>query len=279
MRFINTDAIRAEVRSLFLTSARLLPEKVLSRLTMALAEEPSAQGRMVLETLIQNAALARDNNAPLCQDTGLAQVLIDLGQGVALEGPPLSDAVEIGMRQAYEDGFLRKSTCHPLMRQNRGDNSPVSLETVIVPGDHLAIRILAKGGGCDNKSRLVNLPPTSSLQTVKSTIISLVLEAGPDACPPFCLGVAVGGSFESAARLARRALVDLWEDPVMSPDEDTLAQEILADINSSGLGPMGLGGRTTALGLRLKFYPTHLTSLPVAVNLNCHSLRTARSVL
>jgi fumarate hydratase subunit alpha len=279
MRFLSTDVIGAEVKSLFLTSAYLLSDKVRTHLTQALAEESSSQGQIVLSTLVKNADMAKNSHIPLCQDTGLAQVIIELGQEVALNGPPLAESVENGMRLAYEEGFLRKSTCHPLERHNRHDNSPVSLETIIVPGQQVKIIILAKGGGCDNKSFLTNLVPTASRETIKNTIISGVLSAGPDACPPFCLGVAVGGSFESSPRLARRALVDLWEDPPMTSEEESLADEVLSDINNSGLGPMGLGGRTTALGLRLKLYPAHLASLPVAVNLNCHSLRTARAVL
>jgi fumarate hydratase subunit alpha len=153
------------------------------------------------------------------------------------------------------------------------------LETIIVPGENVSVIVLAKGGGCDNKSKSTNLTPTASGETIIKTIASLVLEAGPDACPPFLIGAVVGGSFESAPRLARRALIDLWEDPPMTHEEDEMAQEILAAINASGLGPMGLGGQTTALGLRLKIYPCHIASLPIAINLNCHSLRTARSVL
>jgi fumarate hydratase subunit alpha len=279
MRRISTEAIGTQVRELFLASARLLPAGLRDRLAAAREAEPSPQGRAILDTIIGNASIAASGQAPLCQDTGLAQVVIELGQEVALEGPPLQEAVELGMRQAYESGFLRKSTCHPLERRNLGDNGPASLETIIVPGDIVDIRTLAKGGGCDNKSRLLSLPPTSSRDQLVRAIVGAVLEAGPDACPPFCLGVAVGGSFESAPRLARRALIDLWRDPPMSPEEEGLASETLSGLNASGLGPMGLGGRTTALGMRLKLHPTHLASLPVAVNVNCHSLRTGRAVL
>jgi fumarate hydratase subunit alpha len=143
----------------------------------------------------------------------------------------------------------------------------------------VTIIALAKGGGCDNKSKLTNIPPTTSKPEIIKTIASLVLAAGPDACPPYFVGVCLGGSFESAPRLARRALVDIFEDPPMDPEEASLAQEVFTQINASGVGPMGLGGQTTALGLRLKLYPCHLASLPIAVNLNCHSLRLARAVL
>ncbi|MDR0356104.1 MAG: fumarate hydratase [Deltaproteobacteria bacterium] len=279
MRLISTEIIGAEVRDLFLSTAYLLPEKVRSRLVSAMAEEVSPQGQAALSTILKNAEMATTAFTPLCQDTGLAQVVLELGQAVHLDGPPLGQAVDLGMRQAYETGYLRKSTCHPLTRQNLGSNSPVSLETIIVPGDQVSIRILAKGGGCDNKSVLLNLPPASSLDTVKKAAVSAALSAGPDSCPPYCLGMAIGGSFESAPRLARRALLDLWEDPPMTPEEEDLAGSILEEINASGLGPMGLGGRVTALGLRLKLYPCHIASLPIAVYLNCHSFRTAKLVL
>ncbi|MDR0621665.1 MAG: fumarate hydratase [Deltaproteobacteria bacterium] len=276
-RILSTDVIEETVRSLFLSCAFRLPDKVKAHLALALEKENSAEGRSILSTLIKNHGLAQDAAIPLCQDTGLAQILIELGQEVSLVGRPLSEAVSNGAKAAYGVGYLRKSTCHPLERNNRGDNSPASLETLIVPGDQITVIVLAKGGGCDNKCRMVNLVPTTSKESIIKTIVSLALEAGPDACPPYCLGVAVGGSFESAPRLARRALVDLWEDPPMSPEESDLAETILTQINASGLGPMGLGGRVTALGLRLKLYPCHLASLPVAVNVNCHSLRTARA--
>ncbi|MDR2387335.1 MAG: fumarate hydratase [Deltaproteobacteria bacterium] len=279
MRLVSTDIIKAEVTKLFQSSAYILAEKVKSHLAEALGREQSPQGRMVLETLIKNHQMAQNTTVPLCQDTGLGQVIIELGQEVSLEGPALFDCVNQGMTQAYDQAFLRKSTCHPLGRQNRGDNSPVSLETIIVPGHEVKIIVLAKGGGCDNKSKLTNLPPTVSRETLVKTISSIVLEAGPDACPPYFVGVCLGGSFESAPRLARRALVDIFENPPMNQEEMALADEVLLAINASGLGPMGLGGQITALGLRLKLYPCHLASLPIAVNLNCHSLRTSRVTL
>jgi fumarate hydratase subunit alpha len=279
MRLISTDIIEAKVSELFLGLAYLLPERVKTYLAQALELEESESGRMVLETLVKNHQMAQNTKVPLCQDTGLGQVIIELGQEVSLSGPSLFEAVNLGLVKAYQEGFLRKSTCAPLGRQNRGDNSPVSLETHIVPGAEVKIIALAKGGGCDNKSKLVNLPPTASRAAIVKTITGIVLEAGPDACPPYFLGVCLGGSFESAPRLARRALVDIFEKPLMDQEEQALADEILSAINASGLGPMGLGGKTTALGLRVKLYSCHLASLPIAVNLNCHSLRTARAVL
>ncbi|MDR2444182.1 MAG: fumarate hydratase [Deltaproteobacteria bacterium] len=278
-RAISTQIIAEEVKKLFLTTAFVLPEKVRSRLLNAFNSEPSPQGRAALERLLENALIAAQTSTPLCQDTGLAQVIIELGQEVSLEGAPLSQAVEAGVREAYETGYLRKSTCHPLTRQNNGDNTPASLETLILEGDLVKILTLAKGGGCDNKSLMTVLPPTSDRQTLIQTVLSMVQKAGPDSCPPFCLGLCIGGSFESAPRLARRALIDLWEEPLMTYEENQLADELMAVINATGIGPLGLGGKTTALGLRVKIYPTHLASLPLALCVNCHSLRTARVVI
>ncbi|MDR1487421.1 MAG: fumarate hydratase [Deltaproteobacteria bacterium] len=274
MRIISTEIISAEVRDLFLSSAFLLPQKVIQRLKQALELETAHIAQSTLKCLLENANLATSSYTPLCQDTGMAQVVMELGQEISLEGPPLAQAVEKGIRQAYEVGFLRKSTCHPLTRKNLMDNTPGSLETIIVPGEKLSIWSLAKGGGCDNKSRLINLSPTSSLEEIKAVVVKAVIEAGPDACPPLCLGLAIGGSFESAPKLARRALLELWEEPKMTDEENDLAQELLHSINATGLGPMGLGGMTTALGIRVKIQPTHLASLPLALNINCHSLRT-----
>jgi fumarate hydratase subunit alpha len=234
---------------------------------------------MVLTKLLENIALAPATDTPLCQDTGMAQVVIELGQAVTLTGPPLNEAVNSGVRAAYGEGYLRKSTCHPLTRQNLGDNTPASLEVLLVPGDSIQVMALSKGGGCDNKSTLSVLPPTADLKILKDHVVSLVTAAGPDSCPPLCLGLAIGGSFESAPRLARRALIDLWESEPMTEEEESLSEGILTQINQTGLGPLGLGGRTTALGLRIKIYPTHLASLPIALCVNCHSMRTGRAVI
>jgi fumarate hydratase subunit alpha len=279
MRAISTLEVGDAVRGLFLDTAVRLSPELGARLALAAASEASPMGRMVLGRLAENANLAGATGTPLCQDTGLAQIAIDLGQEVALAGPPLAESVEAAVRGAYEDGRLRKSTCHPLTRANLGGNVPASLEVAIVPGDRLTIRTLAKGGGCDNKSALVNLPPTAGPEALRRTVVELVERAGPDACPPFCLGLCVGGSFESAPRLARRALMDLWGDPPMTAEELDLAGDLLERINSTGLGPLGLGGRVTALGLRVKIHPAHLASLPVALNVNCHSFRAGRAVI
>ena len=279
VRRLPAESVAEAAKKLLIEAASILSPKAAERLAAAARSEPSPRGRLVLSSLMENAKLAAETGSPLCQDTGLAQVIVELGQRVQLTGDPLGELVNQATREAYAEGFLRKSTCHPLTRANCGDNAPASLEIVLVPGDLVKVIALAKGGGCDNKSASINLPPTANRSQVIEAALGLVERAGPDACPPFCLGVAVGGSFESAPRLARRALVDLWEDPPETLEEAALAEDLLAKVNATGLGPLGLGGRTTALGCRVKIHPTHLASLPVALNLNCHSFRTGRLVL
>jgi fumarate hydratase subunit alpha len=184
MRLILTQAIGAEIRDLFLSAAFVLPPKVKSDLVAALDQEPSPLGRSVLSRLLLNCDLAAQRTFPLCQDTGLAQVRLDIGQEVTLSGPPLTQAVDDGVREAYKLAFLRKSTCWPLTRQNLGDNAPASLETVIVPGEKLIVRVLAKGGGCDNRSRFFSLTPTAGRDGVVKAVVEAIAQAGPDACPP-----------------------------------------------------------------------------------------------
>jgi fumarate hydratase subunit alpha len=279
MRIISTEIISGEVRDLFLTTAFVLHEKVSADLKKALALEPSEQGQKVLSRLIENSEISAKTFIPLCQDTGLPQIFIEIGQKILLDGMNLTEAVETGVKQAYETSFLRESGCLPISRESIVGTLPMSLETSIVPGDKLTIYTLSKGGGCDNRSKLINLHPTASWDEIKKNIIEIVVSAGPDACPPFYLGITIGGTFESAPRIAKRALMELFYDQNKTEMEKSLSADLLKDINATGLGPMGYGGRTTALGLNLKIYPTHIASLPVAVNLNCHSFRIGKITL
>ncbi|MDR1607659.1 MAG: fumarate hydratase [Deltaproteobacteria bacterium] len=276
MRLIFTQNIGEEIRDLFLTTAFVLPPKVKKDLIEAIDKEPSPLGRSILERLAQNSEISPKAFLPLCQDTGLAQVRLDIGQEVVLAGAPLDQAVQDGARAAYYTAYLRKSACWPISRLNLGDNIPVSLETVIVPGDKLLIRTLAKGGGCDNRSHFESLTPTIGRQGVIDSVVKAISQAGPNACPPYYAGVSIGGSFESAPRLARLALMEILEPHFPSEEEALLGEEILAAINASGVGPMGLGGRVTMLGVRVKISPSHIASLPLAINLCCHSFRCGR---
>ncbi|MDR2612744.1 MAG: fumarate hydratase [Deltaproteobacteria bacterium] len=279
MRRIDTEELKAAVKALFLETAFRLPRRVEYDLAGALAAEESPQARDVLSILCENMRAARDGRIPLCQDTGLPQILLECGQEILWTGATPQEACEAGAREAYREGGLRCSGCLPLTRANLGYDLPVSVETRLVAGDSVTVYTLAKGGGCDNKSLLVNLPPTSGEAEAARAAAAAAVAAGPDACPPFYLGVCVGGSFESAPRHARRALWDILWGPPPTPEEESIAAAVKGILDASGLGPGCVGGRTTVLGLRVVAVPTHIASLPVAVNLCCHSFRPGRAIL
>jgi fumarate hydratase subunit alpha len=267
------------VKRLFLESAFRLPPRVEEGLAGALAREESPQALAVLKILAENIRVAREDRLPLCQDTGLPQILIECGAEIVWTGDPALDAAARGARDAYREGGLRASGCLPLSRENLAYDLPVSVEYVPVPGARATVYTLAKGGGCDNKSTLVNLPPTAGRGEAVKAAAGAALAAGPDACPPFYMGVCVGGTFESAPRYARRALWGILWGPPPEPEEEAFARDVASILNASGLGPMCVGGRTTVLGIRAAFRPTHIASLPVAVNLCCHSFRPGMAVI
>jgi fumarate hydratase subunit alpha len=279
MRQVETQEIGDILCSLFIDTATKLPKKVTKDLENALNIEPSVQGRRILNILMENTHLAIKEKLPLCQDTGLPQIQLEIGQEVLLSGEPLSLVAKKAVQKAYIDGHLRRSGCHPITRVNLKENIPISLETIIVPGDKVLIRTLAKGGGCDNKSKLINLSPTAELSQILSTITENVLAAGPDACPPYYVGICIGGTFESAPRYARRALWELVEDNNFTKEENDIKFQLLNTLNASGIGPMCVGGRITVMDLGVKIIPTHIASLPIAINLCCHSLRTGKAIL
>lgn len=277
MREIDVAAVAEAVRDLCVSAAFRLPVQVGEDLARALEMEESPGGRHILKQLLENAALAAESMIPLCQDTGLTHVLLKLGRKVALIGGDPLEAVNRGMKEAYRDGYLRKSTVHPLTRVNRGDNSPAQIEVQLEPGQDLTIVCAPKGGGCDNMSRLFMLKPSEGRDGMVEQVVRAVDEAASNPCPPIYLGVAVGGSFDTAPGLAKKAL---WanikpDEKPLTGEETALGEEILARVNSLGHGPAGLGGRITALGVRVHLHPCHMASLPVAVNISCHSLRLA----
>ncbi|MDR2198579.1 MAG: fumarate hydratase [Deltaproteobacteria bacterium] len=278
MRRIEINAVRQVVSELFRETAVKLPPFVEEDLEKARENETSPLGRRTLQVLRENARLAQEEKIPLCQDAGLPQVLIEAGEGVYFTGGSLLEAAAQGAREAYVEARLRLSGADPLTRRNLAEKIPVSVEYVPVPGTRVRVSTLAKGGGCDNKSALFNLSPTAPSSLVKEKILEVFHRAGPDACPPYYAGICIGGSFESAPRHARRALWDLaFRTPAAEEEEEErLSLEYLEAVNASGAGPMALGGRTTALGIRTRLVPTHIASLPVAVNLSCHSLRAGR---
>ena len=279
MREIQTEKITETVRELFLEAAFNLGEDVLSTFRKGAAEEESPVGREIFNRLLENAEIARTEHIPLCQDTGLGIVFLELGQDVHVVGGDLKAAVEEGVRQAYRDGYLRKSVCHPLTRANTGDNTPAVIHLDVVPGDRLKITAVPKGGGSENMSRVFMLKPADGWAGIKEKVVLTVSEAGPNPCPPNILGVAVGGSFELAAREAKKALLRPLGSPNPDPELAALEEDLFQAVNDLGIGPMGLGGRMSVLGVHLKLMPCHIASLPLAVNVQCHSSRHGEAIL
>ena len=281
MKEIHVADISAAVARLCVDACCLLPGDVCSALRARREEEPSPVGRDILEQLIRNAAIAAEERVPLCQDTGLAVVFADVGQDVRIVGGGFAEAVDEGVRRGYVDGYLRKScVAEPLFeRRNTGDNTPAVLHVRLVPGDSLRLRLAPKGAGSENKSVVRMLTPADGIEGVRGVVLDAVLAAGPNACPPIVVGVGLGGTMELAALCAKRAAVrDLCSrnaDPRYAAFED----ELLDMINRTGIGPQGLGGRTTALKVHVEWVPAHIASLPVAVNINCHAARHAEVVL
>ncbi|MBR6570451.1 MAG: fumarate hydratase [Clostridia bacterium] len=279
MRKINAEQVTAVVRRLCIEANCHLTQDLKDCITQCRACEtfPVAQG--ILDQIIENYNIADANNVPVCQDTGMACVFIDVGQDVHVEGS-LEDAIHEGVRQGYQDGYLRKSVVRdPLDRVNTGDNTPAMIYYSIVPGDQIKITVAPKGFGSENMSQIKMLKPSDGLQGVKDFVLKVVEEAGPNPCPPIVVGVGVGGTFDKAAYLAKKALIR----PVDSHNEDpfyaALEDELLEKINALGIGPQGFGGRTTALAVNIEKMPTHIAGLPVAVNINCHVTRHQSEVI
>jgi len=281
MRTVKAGSITEAVSRLFKQANYELDGDVLAALERARQDEESPQGREVIDTILKNAAVASDEGLPLCQDCGIAVVFLELGQDLNIVGGDLNDAVNEGVRRAYNQGYLRKSmVSRPFSdRLNTGDNTPAVIHTDIVPGDKLKITVMPKGGGAENMARLGILLPASGRQGVVEFVISAVEEAWSKPCPPVIVGVGIGGTAEKAMALAKKALLRRVGEP--APDAETagLEKEILEKVNNLGIGPMGYGGRITALAVHVESFPAHITALPVAVNLQCHSARHREAVL
>lgn len=280
MRLVDAATITATVAELCQKANYELGEDVLAAFKEALGQEISLTGKDVLQQLLENARIAREEQVPMCQDTGFAVVFLEVGQEVVITGGDLYEAVNEGVRRGYQEGYLRKSIVdHPLRRKNTGDNTPAVIHTRIVPGDKLKIIVAPKGGGSENMSGLRMLKPAEGVEGVKKFVIEQVRAAGPNPCPPVVVGVGIGGTFEKAALLAKEALLR----PLGQPHPDTeiacLERELLEAINNLGIGPQGLGGRTTALAVHVEVFPCHIASLPVAVNINCHASRHKEAIL
>lgn len=281
MREMQVERITEVVADLCQRANRYLPEDVIAALRAAREAETSETAREILDQLLRNAAIAAEKGIPLCQDTGLAVVFVDLGQQVHLVGGALQEAINEGVRRGYQEGYLRKSVVDdPLDRSsNTGDNTPAVVHVRIVPGDGLSIHVAPKGGGSENMSALWMLTPAQGREGVVEEIVSQVRAAGGKPCPPLVLGVGLGGSFEMAALLAKRALLRPLGQPSPVPEVAKLETDILDAVNATGVGPMGLGGRTTALAVHVERHPCHIASLPLALNVQCHAARHATARL
>ena len=278
MRKISSKEITSVVKDLCLTAAFDLEPDVAVALRAARETEASELGREVLGQIIDNFEIAGNESVPMCQDTGIAIFFVEVGREVALDGS-IDDAINEGVRQGYKDGYLRKSVCDPLKRKNTGDNTPAIIHISIVEGDRLKIKIAPKGAGSENMSQLRMLKPSEGVEGIKSFVMQAVTTAGGNPCPPIVVGVGVGGSFEKSAILAKKAL--LRPVGTNNADEDVAAieKELLKAINDTGIGPMGFGGTTTALGVHMEVHPCHIASLPVAINIQCHAGRHKEAVI
>ena len=271
MRRIDVSLITQKVAEMFERVNHVLSDDVSKALKNACENEESALGRRVLSSLCENMEIAENEMIPICQDTGMAVVFLEIGQEVELFGGYIEDAVNEGVRIAYEDGYLRKSVVlDPLDRVNTKDNTPAIIHERIVKGDKIKITISPKGFGSENMSKLYMLKPAQGVEGVKDAVIETVKAAGPNACPPFVIGVGIGGDFEKAALMAKHALTREVGKNSEKEEIKALEEELLSKINSLNIGPAGLGGSTTALAVNIETYPTHIAGLPVAVNMCCH---------
>ena len=280
MRDIHVSGITDAVKKLCMEANVSLEPDVLRAFDRALGTERSPAGKQVLQILKDNAELARTRRIPYCQDTGMVVCFVELGQDVHVIGGGLEDAINEGVRQGYQEGYLRASIVKsPFDRANTGDNTPAVIHTEVAPGATLRIMIMAKGGGCENRSKYTMFTPAAGLPAVKDFIIECVKTAGPDACPPLILGVGIGGTFEKAAILSKKALFRQLGSPNPDAMLDGLENELLERANRLGIGPQGYGGDTTSLGIHVISFPCHITSLPVAVTIECHAHRHKEATL
>lgn len=276
MKEINVSEIIKAVRKLCIDANYYLGNDVKNALINARDKEEWAIAQGILDKIIANAKIAENEDMPMCQDTGMACVFVELGQDVHIVGGNLEEAINEGIRRGYGDGFLRKSVVKdPLDRVNTKDNTPGVIYYNVVPGDKLKITVAPKGFGSENMSQLKMLKPSDGLQGVKDFVLKVVKEAGPNPCPPIIVGVGIGGTFDKAANLAKKALIRPVEIRNSNPFYEELEKELLELINNLGIGPQGFGGRSTALAVNVESYPTHIAGLPVAVNINCHATRHA----
>ena len=280
MRIIDASVITDTVERLCIESNYYLNDDILAALKQALSEEESETGIHIIEKLIENSEIARNEEIAICQDTGMAIVFVDIGQDVHVSGGNITEAINEGVRRGYRKGFLRNSVVgDPLERKNTGDNTPAVVHYNVVEGDKLKITVAPKGFGSENMSALKMLKPSDGIEGVKKFIVETVDKAGSNPCPPVIVGVGIGGSFEKDAVLAKKALLRPINQRSSIEHIRKLELELLKEVNKLGIGPLGLGGRITALAVNIEDFPTHIAGLPVAVNMSCHVTRHAEAIL
>lgn len=280
MRVIHTDTIISNIKEMCIEANYNLSKDMESAIICSPEKEESPIGKQILGQLKENINIAREELIPICQDTGMAIIFMKIGQDVHIDGANLEDAINEGIRQGYAEGYLRKSVVSdPLIRENTKDNTPGIIHYEIVAGENIEITVAPKGFGSENMSRVYMLKPADGIEGVKAAVLETVKLAGPNACPPMVVGVGVGGSFEKCTLLAKKALTRNLEQRSNVPYVKELEEELLESINKLGIGPAGLGGRVTALGVNIETYPTHIAGLPVAINICCHVNRHSHRIL
>ncbi|ABK60873.1 MULTISPECIES: fumarate hydratase [Clostridium] len=279
MRVINSKDITSAIKKLSIEANYFINEDVLKALEKSYNYEESPVGKEILFQIIKNNKVASEKYMPICQDTGVAVVFVELGQDVHVEGD-INKAINEGVREGYKEGYLRKSMVgNPLYRKNTEDNTPAVIHIKIVPGDKIKLTLAPKGGGSENMSKIKMLKPLEGKEGIKKFVLDTISEAGGNPCPPTIIGIGIGGTFEKAALMAKEALLRHIDDKNSNPKIATLEEELLRDINNLGIGPMGVGGRTTSLSVKINTYPCHIASLPVAININCHASRHKSIIL
>lgn len=281
MREINVEEITKTVEQLCIESNYYLPQDVKKALEDAVNKEESPLGKEILSDILKNQEIARTNNVPICQDTGLAVIFLELGQDVRLVGGSLNEAIDEGVRRGYLNGYLRKSAVDDpfIERKNTGDNTPAIIHTKIVDGDKIKLILAPKGGGSENMSALVMLKPSDGTNGIKKFVLDTVDKAGSNPCPPIIVGIGIGGTIEKTTLIAKQSLLRKIGEHNLNPKIAKLEEELLEEINKLGIGPQGFGGRTTALAVNIETFPAHIASMPVAINIQCHVARHQEAII
>jgi len=281
MREVNVEVITKKVEELCIESNYYLPQDVIKALYDAVQKEESPLGKEILADMLKNEEIARRTCVPICQDTGLVVIFLELGQDVRLVGGDLNEAIDEGVRRGYKNGYLRKSSVDdPLfLRKNTGDNTPAIVHTTIVKGDKIKLTLAPKGGGSENMSALAMLKPSDGVKGVKKFVLDTVEKAGPNSCPPIIVGIGIGGTIEKTTLIAKKSILRTIGEHNPNPEIAGLEKELLEEINNLGIGPQGFGGRVTALAVNIETFPAHIASMPVAINLQCHVARHKETII